>query len=682
MKDFINLLYRNHSLGYKLLLFVCTTFLIVYLFPKSGKFKYNFEKGKPWQSESLQAPFDFAIKKTDAEIVSEKQEIIDNATLYFDLDNSVLPAVKNQYQSEFKITFPDSVYAENKEEMFDLGEQIINTIYQYGVLSTNYNYKDNRNVIILDDRIEKVKTQYDFLIKQGELTPIIQKNLSENEFGELNKDMVSLFYDIIEPNLILNKTFTDKAIQSELDKISYTRGSIERETLIISKGEVVEGDKYEILKSLESEYESQVWTDSNYYWVIGAYTLLVSLALLMLLLFIKKYRPVVFENNTKVTFIFFNVLLMIFITTLVVNYNSQYVYVVPICILPLVLKAFFDARLGLFAHVITVLLLGFVVSNSYEYMFLQIIAGIVTILTVSELYKRANLFISVGQITLIYIIAYFAFFVIHEGSIDILKWETFGLFVLCGLATLFVQPLIYAYEKLFGLVSDVSLLELSDTNTKLLKELSNKAPGTFHHSLNVANLAEAAANEIGANAMLVRVGALYHDIGKMKNPTYFTENQSTGINPHDELSSKESAAIIIDHVINGIEIARKNNLPDRIIDFIRTHHGTSVVYYFYKKEKEIDANLDMTEFQYPGPKPFSKETAILMMCDSVEAASKSLKEPTSSKIDVFVENIINKQMNDDQFLNANITFKEIQSIKKVLKHKLANIYHLRIEYPE
>ncbi|WP_191859688.1 HD family phosphohydrolase [Hanstruepera ponticola] len=682
MKDFINLLYRNHSLGYKLLLFVCTTFLIVYLFPKSGKFKYNFEKGKPWQSESLQAPFDFAIKKSDAEIANEKQEIIDNAPLYFDLDNSVLPAVKNQYQSEFKITFPDSIYAENIDEMYDLGEQILNTIYQYGVLSTDHNYKGNRNVIILDDRIEKEKTQYDFLTKQGELTSIIQKSLSENEFGELNKDMLSLFYDIIEPNLILNKTFTEKAIQSELEKISYTRGSIERETLIISKGEVVEGDKYEILKSLESEYESQVWTDSNYYWVIGAYTLLVSLALLMLLLFIKKYRPVVFENNTKVTFIFFNVLLMIFITTLVVNYNSQYVYVVPICILPLVLKAFFDARLGLFAHVITVLLLGFIVSNSYEYMFLQIIAGIVTILTVSELYKRANLFISVGQITLIYIIAYFAFFVIHEGSIDTLKWETFGLFVLCGLATLFVQPLIYAYEKLFGLVSDVSLLELSDTNTKLLKELSNKAPGTFHHSLNVANLAEAAANEISANAMLVRVGALYHDIGKMKNPTYFTENQSTGINPHDELSSKESAAIIIDHVINGIEIARKNNLPDRIIDFIRTHHGTSVVYYFYKKEKEIDANLDMTEFQYPGPKPFSKETAILMMCDSVEAASKSLKEPTSSKIDVFVESIINKQMNDDQFLNANITFKEIQSIKKVLKHKLANIYHLRIEYPE
>jgi len=253
---------------------------------------------------------------------------------------------------------------------------------------------------------------------------------------------------------------------------------------------------------------------------------------------------------------------------------------------------------------------------------------------------------------------------------------------LCGLATLFVQPLIYIYEKLFGLVSDVSLLELSDTNSKLLKELSNKAPGTFHHSLNVANLAEASANEIGANAMLVRVGALYHDIGKMKNPTYFTENQSTGINPHDELSSKESARIITDHVIDGIEIAKKNNLPDRVVDFIRTHHGTSVVYYFYMKEKKDFEEVDKLDFSYPGPKPFSKETAILMMCDSIEAASKSLKEPTSTKIDAFVESIIDKQIEEGQFLNANITFKEIQSIKKVLKHKLANIYHLRIEYPE
>ncbi|PWK17115.1 HD family phosphohydrolase [Xanthomarina spongicola] len=682
MKDFINFLYKNHSLAYKLILFISTTFLIVYLFPKSGKFKYNFEKGKPWQSENLYAPFDFAIKKSEEDIETEKTEIKNNAILYFNVEPKIKERVLEDYKAEFKLELPDSLVKQDKEKLFNIGLDLINDLYVNGVLNEDYDLPIDKKVVLLEGRTEKQTVKFSQLIKQGDIKNTINNLLTKESLNQFVTPYVSLFFDIIEPNLIYDKEFTEKALLSDLDKISFTRGSVERETLIISKGEVVEGDKYQILKSLESEYESQVWTKSNYNWILFAYTLLVSLALLMLLLFLRKYRIDIFENNTKVTFIFFNVFLMVFITTLVVNYNSQYIYVVPICILPLVLKAFFDARLGLFAHVITVLLLGSIVPNSYEYMFLQIIAGIVTILTVSELYKRANLFISVGQITLIYIIAYFAFFVIHEGSIETLKWETFGMFILCGLATLFVQPLIYAYEKLFGLVSDVSLLELSDTNTKLLKELSNKAPGTFHHSLNVANLAEASANEIGANAMLVRVGALYHDIGKMMNPTYFTENQSTGINPHDELSSKESTNIIINHVINGIEIAKKYNLPDRVIDFIRTHHGTSVVYYFYMKEKEIDSTIDRSLFTYPGPKPFSKETAILMMCDSVEAASKSLKEPTSSKIDVFVENIINKQMVDEQFLNANITFKEIQSIKKVLKHKLANIYHLRIEYPE
>ncbi|SHI54734.1 HD family phosphohydrolase [Algibacter luteus] len=684
MKDFINKLYKNHSLIYKVLLFISTTFLIVYLFPKSGKFKYNFEKGKPWQSESLQAPFDFAIKKTNEEINAEKKSIVENATLYFDVDNTILPKVSNAYKEQFKSTFSDSIPRRESNLLFKIGENIIAELYDFGVLSESYDFAKDRAVVVLDGREKTHDGFYSNFIEQNEVSSVIEKALSKNNLSKYNTEFVALFFDLVEPNINFNKTFTDKSIQDEISKISVARGSVAKETLIVSKGEVVEGDKYQILKSLQAEYESQVWNEANYNWVLFAYTLLVALALLMLLLFLRKYRKSVFENNTKVTFIFFNISLMIFITTLVVNYDSKYIYIVPICILPLVFKAFFDARLGLFAHVLTVLLLGFIVPNSYEYMFLQIIAGIVTILTVSELYKRANLFISVGQITLIYIIAYFAFFVIHEGSVETLKWETFIWFILCGLATLFVQPLIYAYEKLFGLVSDVSLLELSDTNSKLLKELSNKAPGTFHHSLNVANLAEASANEIGANAMLVRVGALYHDIGKMKNPTYFTENQSTGINPHDELSSKESARIITEHVINGIETARKNNLPDRVIDFIRTHHGTSLVYYFYMKETKDypDVEVDKTDFSYPGPKPFSKETAILMMCDSIEAASKSLKEPTSTKIEAFVENIINKQIEDGQFLNANITFKEIQSIKKVLKHKLANIYHLRIEYPE
>ncbi|MUU77272.1 HD family phosphohydrolase [Winogradskyella endarachnes] len=683
MNVFLNKWYKNHALGYKILLYLVTTLFIVYLFPKTGKFRYSFEKSKPWQSENLYAPFNFAIKKTNEEIEKEKAEIESQSPVYFDVNKEVEREVLVKYSNRFKQVFEDSsAYSIKNSNLYKEGKSIVEKVYKLGILDLEYSYNNERNVVLVISNKVQNELQYGSLNELGDLRQLIEKLLPNNLSVDAKNRMISIYFDVIKPNISLNKSLTEKVLEEELSKISLTRGQIEKDQLIVSKGQVIEEDQYDILNSLKSEYESHVWNTKNYNWVLVAYTLLVALALLMLLLFLQKYRIEVFLDNTKVTFIFFNIALMILLTTLVINFNSQYIYVVPLCILPLVLKAFFDARLGLFAHVLTVLLLGFIVPNSYEYMFLQIIAGMVTILTVSELYKRANLFISVGQITFIYIIAYFAFFVIHEGQLTGIKWETFGLFVLCGLATLFVQPLIYIYEKIFGLVSDVSLLELSDTNTKLLKELSNRAPGTFHHSLNVANLAEASANEIGANAMLVRVGALYHDIGKMKNPTYFTENQSTGINPHDELSSKESAKIIIEHTLNGIEIAKKNKLPDRVIDFIRTHHGTSLVYYFYIKEKVNNELVDIADFTYPGPKPFSKETAILMMCDSVEAASKSLKEPTSTKINEFVENIINKQMEAGQFLNADITFKEIQSIKKVLKHKLANIYHLRIEYPE
>lgn len=685
MNKLLNKWYTNHAMIYKILLFISTTLFIVYLFPKTGKFRYSFEKGKPWQSENLYAPFNFAIKKSENELKEEKSYIEASSPLYLNLDSTVKPKVYSKYMEGFNKTFQDSLKIElepNKELLFEVGKSLLDKYYKYGILEAPLNYESDKSVIILSGNIQIQRTQYSNIENLSTIRNDLETSLSDKALDAFKGPFLSLFFNIVEPNLKLDKNLTETNLEESLSKISPARGSIETGTLIISKGQVVEEEQYNILESLRLEYESQEWNTANYNWVIVAYTLLVALALLMLLLFLRKYRLSVFENNTKVTFIFFNIIIMIFITTLVINFNAQYIYVVPLCILPLVLKAFFDARLGLFTHVLTVLLLGFVVPNSYEYMFLQIIAGIVTILTVSELYKRANLFISVGQITLIYIIAYFGFFVIHEGQITLLKWETFGLFLLGGLATLFVQPLIYIYEKMFGLVSDVSLLELSDTNTKLLKLLSNTAPGTFHHSLNVANLAEASANEIGANAMLVRVGALYHDIGKMKNPTYFTENQSTGINPHDELSPKESARIIIEHVIEGIEMAKKHNLPDRVIDFIRTHHGTTLVYYFYQKAKSRDADIDDEPFRYPGPIPYSKETAILMMCDSVEAASKSLKDPNSIKINAFVEGIIDKQMETGQFLNANITFKEIQLIKKVLKQKLANIYHLRIEYPE
>ena len=682
MNEFKNKFYRNHSVIYKVFLFVVTTFLIVYLFPKSGTFRYSFEKGKPWQSENLYAPFDFAIQKSTDQIEAEKTSISKGATIFFEVDTTVFSGVKKKLKQVFNQAFYEIPESLLKTRMFATSLSILEGFYYTGVIPEDYKFEPQQVVSLLVNNTQTKAVTYSQLFPQTDLNAFVDSKILGTDLESYLSIFKAVFFEIVIPNTKYNSSLTETALRERLDRIALVRGRVEKGTLIISKGEVVQGDKLDTLKSLQSEYESKVWSQANYVWILAAYTVLVALALLMLLLFLRKYRSEIFLNNTKVTFIFFNISLMVLLTTLVIKFNSAYIYVVPLCILPLILKAFFDARLGLFAHVITILLLGFVVANNYEYMFLQTIAGIVTILTVSELYKRANLFISVGQITLIYIIAYFAFYVIHEGNIEGLKWENFLLFVICGLATLFVQPLIYVYEKLFGLVSDVSLLELSDTNSALLKELSNKAPGTFHHALNVANLSEACANEIGANAMLVRVGALYHDIGKMSNPTYFTENQSTGTNPHDELSPKESAKIIIDHVIKGVEIAKKNNLPDRVIDFIRTHHGNSTVRYFYNKQMELSSEFTHSDFKYNGPQPFSKETAILMMCDSVEAASKSLKDPTSTKINSFVDTVISTQIEADQFLNANITFKEIESIKKVLKHMLANMYHLRIEYPE
>ena len=682
MSSFKSSFYKHQDLIYKLLLIVASTAAIVYFFPKSGKFQYNFQKGFPWSYENLYADEDFAILKSQETLEAETQAIGNQSILYFDYDGTVANQAKSAFSDNLKELLSDSLITENGlSRLQRYGERLITSVFSDGIIPSSLEYEPNRQAY-LKSGANVSQISFGQLKTAAQAVSYLENEVKEGDFSAYSIQLVQLFYSTIKPNTVFNESLTANALNEELSKLSKTRGIVTKGSRIVTKGELVDGEVYQKMVSLKAKYETQNFSDSRYNWIVFGYILLVLLALVMLLLFIKTYRPEVYKNHTKVTFVFFNVLFMVLLTTAVVKFKPEFVYVVPLCILPLVIKAFFDARLGLFTHVITILLLGFIVPDSFEYFFLQVIAGIVTILSVPELYKRANLFISVGQITLIYLVAYFAFTIIHQGGLEGLEWGTFGLFILTGLATLFVQPLIYIYEKIFGLVSDVSLLELSDTNSTVLKRLADEAPGTFHHSLNVANLSEAAANEIGANAMLVRVGALYHDIGKMGNPTDFTENQATGINSHDDLSPKESARIIIDHVINGIEIARKNKLPDRVIDFIRTHHGTSTVHYFYMKEKENNEAALLSDFQYPGPLPFSKETAILMMADSVEAASKSLKTPTSTLIDAFVEKIIKKQMDEGQYLNADITFKEIQKIKKVLKKKLNNMYHLRIEYPE
>ncbi|NVJ88135.1 MAG: HDIG domain-containing protein [Flavobacteriaceae bacterium] len=687
MSELVNKIYRNNAIIYKVILFLVSTFAIVYMFPKGGQFKYDFTNGQLWKYDNLYAPFDFAIQKSEEEITIEKKEIVANSKLYFQFDETTVNDVKVNFRNNLaRITSRDSLSSKEIKEFEQLGIKIINQVYKNGFLeSISENRTSNENdIVALKVNNEVSDLPFKTLYTSKDVLNIINANLNSIQSSDNSKLFLDIIAGLLKPNVTYDEELTNKIIDKSISEISYTKGKVSAGELIILKGDIVEGKKLAILNSLKSESESQIWSESNYNWIVFGYIILVSLALLMLLLFLQKYRLEIYNNNNKVTFIFFNIIAIISIQTFVIKYNVDYLYIVPLSILPIILKAFFDARLGLFAHVLTVLLLGYIVPNSFEFIYLHIIAGIVTILTVSELYKRANLFISVAQITIIYMITYFAFSIIKEGNANQINWTYFLLFAINGLLSFLSIILIYIYEKLFGLVSDVTLLELSNTNTKLLRELNELAPGTFQHSMQVANLAEAAANEIDANSMLVRTGALYHDIGKMLNPMYFTENQTTGVNPHNDLSPRDSAKIIIDHVIKGVELAKKHNLPDRIIDFIRTHHGTSTTYYFYKMEQELnpDATINSKHFQYKGPIPFSKETAILMMCDAAEAASKSLKNPTAQSISDLIEKIVSKQVSDNQFVNSNITFREINIIKKTIKKKLMNIYHLRVEYPE
>ncbi len=685
MAKLFNKINKGFKRLFRISLFLTSALLIIYFFPKSGKFKYSFENGRPWQSENLYAPFDFAIKKSDSEINKE----IENAKLvspvFFSQDTSVFlnTISSNIYMNDsfLKDSILENYSNKIKKSILEQSILVLNDIYSVGFIEENYDFKEYQKVSILNNNRLVKKTSFSSLINPENLLFNVNNQIITNNYEKYSSQIISIIFEIIKPNLILNEKLTNEAYQESISNISPNRGFVEKETLIISKGEVVEGEKLVILNSLKQEYEANEKLFSDYYLILLAYSLLVILSLLMIVLFIRKFERDIYENNNKIAFVYFNITIIILLTNWVVNLNSTYIYIIPLCIIPLLFKAFFDSRIAFFIHSVTIMLLGFIVPNSYEFIFLNIIAGVVTILTSDNIYKRANLFIAVAQITLVYMLAYFSFYVIHEGNIESLEFFNFILFILCGLLTLFIYPLIYIYEKLFSLVSDVSLLELSDTNSNLLKQLSNKAPGTFHHSLNVANLAETCASKINANALLARVGALHHDIGKIKNPSYFTENQLSGQNLHDQISSKQSVEVIKSHVINGVKIAKNHGLPERIIDFIRTHHGTNLISYFYNKEIKNDSSININEFSYPGPKPFSKEMAIVMMCDSVEAATKSLEKPNVEKINSYVEKIIDSQIDGNQFSDCELTFKNISVIKSILKDKLKNIYHVRVEYP-
>ena len=667
MKDKLNIFFKLQSQIYRFILFFLSVTLIVYIIPKKGKFQYEFDEGKPWKYETLIAPFDFSILKTKSEIEAEKSEIIKNSKKYFFKSNTISDSIILNISYKLRDSLP---YLKEKALIK------LKDIYRPGLIGDVIKLGNDSILLIHGNELKKLN-YYD-------LNQINNFDFDSISYNSPNDSITfnSIIKSNLKPDVVYDQISTNRNINNFLNQISNFKGSINRGVRIISRGEIIDLDKLSILESLKFKFESQIWSKSNFNLMTIGYAVIVGGTLFFLLLFLRKNRLNIYLDNTKITFVFLIILLFVLITISVYKFQPNYIYVVPLCSIPLLIRAFFDSRLGLFVHVLTLLILGFVVPNSFQFLFLHTIAGIITILTPSDLYQRANLFLSVFIITSIYIVSYFSISIIAYGDINDINLNIPLLFIFNGLATLFVHPLIYIFEKIFGLVSDVSLLELTNTNSFLLKELSEKAPGTFYHSLAVSNLAESVAIQISANVMLVRVGALYHDIGKMNNPNYFIENQSSSFNPHDDLDALESSSIIKNHILNGIETAKDNRLPDRVIDFIRTHHGTSMIRFFYEKAIKLNPNTNELDFRYSGPKPFSKETAIVMMADSVEAASKSLKEPSVELIENFVDKIIDSQIEDNQFINSDITLKEIQTAKKILKEKLNNIYHLRVEYPD
>ena len=694
------------------LLFALSVVALSAIFPKEGKFRYEFQKGKPWMHETLVAPFDFPIYKPDELIQAEKDSLLKQFLPYFRLDTALLAKILIQYENEI---FPQardkflnlmksrnltkipgiwlsndsllSIYKEriagNIVEIYDRG--IVNDPVQLeNIQRKNQFLKVIQNQLVEDRSAESVfsqKTGYEYLVEEfdklsSEIQPGVSKNL-------LFTSMLSPA-EMVLPNLILDELTSRRMMENMSTRLSLTEGMIQAGEKIIGIGEPINEDNYRIIQSLKKEYETNPNVQRNYNIIIAGQVLLISLAIIVLYLFMLHFRKEVLQSWVKTFFILMLVVIMSFLASLAIKSNTLNVYVIPFVILPIILKTFYDARIAIFVHLITILMIGFWAPNGFEFVFMNFIAGVVTIFTLRNLYRRGVLFVSAMFALISYSLVFTGISIMQEGRLENIAYLNYAWFAGSALLVLTSYPLIYIFEKIFGFISDATLVELSDTNQPLLRTLAEHAPGTFQHSLQVANLAEEAAIAVGANPLLVRTGALYHDIGKLDEPMYFIENLTSNFNPHDDLEFDESARKIVGHVAKGVELGRKNKLPEIIIDFIRTHHGTSTVQYFYRSylKKYPKAEVDVAKFSYPGPKPYSQETAILMMADSVEAASRSLKSVNKEYIRELVENIIDHQFRENQFENVDLTMRDISTIKGLFRKRLLNIYHARIEYPK
>lgn len=695
MLKFIEFLRNYHHQIFKVFLFLLAVAIIVFVFPREGKFKYEFQKGKPWPHEDLIADFNFPIYKSEDKLEAEKKSVEASQPIYFFESQQLVELSYNDYEEAFDrnwntmIGKGDSVISKldlnEKEKYFQFGKQIIDSIYGKGLIeyhpkiegkSSDYELLILRNNVAVSTKLSAVytiSTAFELIQESLKVYNTTEKELILNSIEESLKRNIS--YD---------QETNEHFLQLELQELSPTSGMIQEGERVIAQGDILNDERYQILLSLKKEFESDLGDATNADWILAGQLLLVLLMILSLALFLLNFRKEIIRSDLKISFLLLLIILYVIASKYAIDSEFLHLYIVPFCMLPLIIRTFFDVRVALFTYLVAILIVGFIAPNPYEFIIIQMMAGILTLFSVISLRKRSQLFVSTLIVFGVYSAVYLAIGLIQEGNLLETNLRFLGWFLISAMLTLFTYPLVYIFEKVFGFVSDVSLMELSDTNSKLLRKLNMKAPGTFQHSLQVANLAEEAIRAVGGNALLVRTGALYHDIGKMSMPNFFIENQNSDYNPHDELSPEESSSIIIEHVIRGIEMGRRYKLPDIIIDFIRTHHGTTKTQYFYKKYLEEHPEEDVAEsmFQYPGPIPYSKETAILMMADSVEAASRSLHTYDGEGIEKLVNSIIDHQVAEEQFVMSNITFSDLTLIKKIFKKKLMSIYHVRVEYPE
>lgn len=661
-------------------LFIAVVVIIVLLFPKDKKFKYQYEIGKPWTYELVTASFDFPIYKTDEQLEADRQELLTNYTPYFQFDNEVASQQISKWLADWN--------QRNPEEPTYKGyiERKLTDIYKQGIVSAGMYeqlLKDQRkNITVVDknrrtetvsiDELYTPKTAYEEVIRDR------PNYVNNQEIGTYNLNLYlveNLRYDSI----------TSETVKGDMIKnLSLTSGMVQTGERIIDRGEIVSPGTYAILNSMkiESQKKNTLLKESGY--VLLGELIMVFGFILMLTLYLNLFRPSIFEKISNLVFIAILILFIVSLSSIVIKYSSWGIYIIPLTLVPVIIRVFFDSRTALFTHIVTVLIVSLMVDNAFTFIIIQILAGMTAVSGLKDLTARSQLTQTALFIFISYTVSYLALELFAEGDVMRLHLMPLVYFAISSLLLLFAYVLIYMFEKIFGLVSSITLVELTNINSDLMMRFAEEAPGTFQHSLQVSNLATEAAKKITANSLLVRTGALYHDIGKMKNPEFFIENQVGGNNPLLSMSHEEAAQAIIQHVPDGVAIAKKHHLPEQIIGFITTHHGRTKTRFFYNSfvNENPGVTPDVEKFTYPGPLPYSKETAILMMADAVEARSRTLGEYTEKSITDMVENMIDAQIADGQFKDAPISFKDVETVKKVLADKIKNIYHSRISYPE